>query len=876
MMSRVKQVKTWALAAAMLATYSLNAQVTRQPIEDAQVYRGNVSNNYGTDVKLQVKRTEGSNATRNVYLKFDLAGITAAQVGTAKLRLYCNNKAYDTAQSVVGVFGSPNSWTEAAITWNTAPQFTGILSSIVVYGKLNYYEWDVSEYIRQSLASGTVVSLGVADLNFSDNLLEFSSKEAVSKPELVITADVAPVRTAYYLDAIDGNDNNDGASPATAWKTLAKINSTYLTPGTSVYLKSGQTFNGLFNLTQSGTAATPVKLEPYGGTAPAIINAMGQPNALFAYNRQYLEIKNLLVKNYRFAAPNPDITFNGVMLVNENAGVLNHFLFDDVTVDSVNSSSDVDNGRTVYNGGLRFYTTGSAVPSYFNDVQITNCTFQNIGRTGCNFRSDWELRNLNTSFGQQLGDGRTDNWVPNTNVVIRDNTFRKIAGNGLIVRVANKALIEGNFFDSCGTDISGNAVFNFNTDSTIYQFNEAQNTVYNNGDTDARGIDSDYRTKHTVIQYNYLHNNGFGGVVATGGDQTSGQIPQRFNIGTVIRYNLVENNDRQGISFSGAIDGLDVYNNTIYADATHNDVLIVRSAVWAVAPKNLRFKNNIFYFLGNNLSYSFASGSTYNFTNNLFYGNRPASEPADAAKITGDPKLVSPGNNGDGYKYLTGSAALNSGVLIPNNGGRDYYGLPVSSTTPPNVGMYNGPAVSEPVPVRLVGFIAKRAGAKTQLSWTTATEENSGRFEVERSADGAWFQQIGTVEAAGTSVRTIAYSFTDEQPLKGVNFYRLKQIDKDGSYTWSEVRMVNFNEDRVVTVFPNPANDKITVNTETIATAVLIDILDMQGRKVKSINASSASGVEVNVSALPRGIYSVQVLHPISNELVGKSRFLKL
>jgi hypothetical protein len=853
------------------------AQQTIAPIEDAMVYRGNVTNNYGSDLKLQVKKTEGSAITRNAYLKFDLTGITVGQVGKATLRLYCNNKAFDSVQSVMAVYATSNAWTESTINWNNAPLLNTTLATTVIVSKFSYYEWDVTEYIKQSIPLGNLTSLAVADVNSSNNLVEFSSKEATNKPQLVITSVPDPVNVAYYLDGVGGDDNNNGTSIATAWKTLNKINAASLSTGSKIYLKSGQSFNGLLNISNSGTSANPVVIDVYGGTAPATINGKGQPAAVFAYNRSYIELKNLIVTNFRQGVIAANEVFSAIIIMNENAGVLNHIYLDKIKVDSVNSSTDENESNTVYNGGVQFFSTGTRVPSSFNDVSIKNCLFQNLSRTGCNFRSDWDLRNVNTTFGQDLGDGRTDNWTPNTNVVIQDNVFRKIGGNGLIVRVAFKALVEGNFFDSCGTTISGNAVFNFNTDSTIYQFNEAKNTVYNNGDTDARGIDSDFRTKHTVIQYNYLHNNGLGGVVATGGDQTTGQIPQRFNIGTVIRYNLIENNDRQGISFSGAIDGLDVYNNTIYADATHSDVLIVRSAIWAVAPKNLRFKNNIFYFLGNNLSYFFANGSTYNFTNNLFYGNHPGTEPADAGKILGDPKFSNPGNNGDGYKYLAGSSALNSGVLIPNNGGRDYYGGTVSATTIPNVGMYNGPAVSGSLPVTLLNFFANKLGNNASLSWSTSSEQNALRFEVESSKDGSTFYKIGEVKATGNSSSLVGYSYTDASFLKGVIYYRLKQIDLDGRFVLSAVRRLNFDASTAkLSLFPNPADKEITIDLNASNDVpVLITIYDVQGKKVKEQSSSSASNITLNISGLLRGVYSLQVNKAITNEVLGKARFLK-
>lgn len=856
---------------------TISAQAVLQPIDDAMVYLGNAANNYGSDVKLQVKKTPGSSITRNAYLKFDLAGITTSQVGKAILRLYCNNKAFDTVQTIIGVFSAGNNWVETNINWNNAPAFDANLSTTVILSKSNYYEWDVTNYIRQSLSAGTFASVGVADVQGTNNLIEFSSKEAANKPQLVITPQADTIHNVYYLDAVNGDDNNTGTSTAAPFKSLNKINSTNLPGGANVYLRSGQIFTGILNIGSNGTATNPIVYTTYGGTKPAIIDGQGRMSAVFAYNRSYIELKNLTVTNYRNGVIKGGDPFSGILFMNEDGGTMNHIYLDQVKVDNVNSSYNEDTSGTVYNGGVQFYSTGSRVPSNFNDVVIQNCTLTNLSRTGFNFRSDWDLRNVNTKFGDPLGDGRTDNWFASTNIRILNNFFKNITGNGLIVRVASKALIEGNLFDSCGTIISGNAAFNFNTDSTIYQYNEAKNTVYNNGDTDARGIDSDYRTKNTVIQYNYLHDNGLGGVVATGGDQTTGQIPQRFNVGTVIRYNLLENNNRQGISFSGAIDGLDVYNNTVYADASHNDVIIVRSAIWAVAPKNLRFKNNIFYYLGNNLSYSFASGSTYNFTNNLFYGNHPSSEPADVNKITADPKLNNAGKGEDGYKYLTGSAALNSGVLIADNGGRDYYGNPVSSTTVPNVGMYNGGVVTGSLPVTLLNFSASKSGNNADLNWSTSTEQNTLRFELESSKDGILFNKIGEVKAAGNSSSPVNYSFKDVRSLKGINYFRLKQVDVDGKFILSAIKKLNYDDVTIkLNIYPNPATTQIKVDlNSTNNGTVKITIYNIEGKKVQEEFALSSSDIKINISSLVRGIYSLEVNQSNTNEIIGKARFLK-
>ncbi|HSK11912.1 MAG TPA: hypothetical protein VK907_01800, partial [Phnomibacter sp.] len=87
--------------------------------------------------------------------------------------------------------------------------------------------------------------------------------------------------------------------------------------------------------------------------------------------------------------------------------------------------------------------------------------------------------------------------------------------------------------------------------------------------------------------------------------------------------------------------------------------------------------------------------------------------------------------------------------------------------------------------VSLLDFNGMLRSKAVELTWRTTMEVNSLRFEVYRSADGANFRSIGSVDAAGNAVGEKAYRFTDHVPAAGANYYKLKQVDKDGSYTWS-------------------------------------------------------------------------------------------
>ncbi len=276
-----------------------------------------------------------------------------------------------------------------------------------------------------------------------------------------------------------------------------------------------------------------------------------------------------------------------------------------------------------------------------------------------------------------------DNWVPSEEITMRGNRFENINGNGLIVRVARNALVEQNNFKYCGSTLSGNAAFCFNTDSTLFQYNEASHTIYNEGDTDARGLDSDFRTKHTIIQYNYLHHNEYGGVVATGGPGSAATVP-RFNDGTIIRYNIIVDNKHHIIRTSGKLTNISIYNNVFYSSENLNDIIVVWNGSWSGAwADGSYYYNNVFYHLGQNPEFKFESSSNNIFSHNAFYGEHADNEPVDPFKITGDPKMATPGpapdiNSLEGFMLMPGSPLIDKGKILPGRPEEDFYGNPLT------------------------------------------------------------------------------------------------------------------------------------------------------------------------------------------------------
>jgi hypothetical protein len=172
-------------------------------------------------------------------------------------------------------------------------------------------------------------------------------------------------------------------------------------------------------------------------------------------------------------------------------------------------------------------------------------------------------------------------------------------------------------------------------------------------------------------------------------------------------------------------------------------------------------------------------------------------------------------------------------------------------------------SLSAPLPVELLEFTAEKQGPNVQLSWRTASEQNSERFEVERSADGRRFERIGTVAAQGNSSSPQAYRYLDENlpisPSPHLAYYRLRQVDTDGSASYSPVRAVTFTHSPIhsFTLYPNPTHDAVMVTG--LQAGQLIEVFDALGRALLTATAdASGSARLVLPTVLAAGVYLVR------------------
>jgi hypothetical protein len=181
------------------------------------------------------------------------------------------------------------------------------------------------------------------------------------------------------------------------------------------------------------------------------------------------------------------------------------------------------------------------------------------------------------------------------------------------------------------------------------------------------------------------------------------------------------------------------------------------------------------------------------------------------------------------------------------------------------------------LPLELLAFSASSAAksnkATAQLSWLTAREVNLQGYEVERSGDGKTFEKIGSVKPTGSANSTEKYAFTDDVPLNGTNYYRLKMVNTEGSFTYSAVRSILVSDGKTdkVSVSPNPAKDRVVVKLNALeAKNVTLTLVDVAGKTVLTDNKSLETGFNefsLNVTQLPQGLYFLKVADGKTSEM---------
>ncbi len=181
--------------------------------------------------------------------------------------------------------------------------------------------------------------------------------------------------------------------------------------------------------------------------------------------------------------------------------------------------------------------------------------------------------------------------------------------------------------------------------------------------------------------------------------------------------------------------------------------------------------------------------------------------------------------------------------------------------------------LDNPLPIELLSFEARPNGQQVDLTWITATEINNDFFTIERSSNGLDFEPIEMIDGAGNSNKVLHYNTVDLQPLSGTSYYRLKQTDFNGTYAYSDIVLVRFDDENAANewyVYPNPGDgSELYVRLEGQQVMQHLEVRDLTGRIWHQQVLQGQSGVQNQLildQTLPSGIYLITLISDTAQE----------
>jgi hypothetical protein len=173
--------------------------------------------------------------------------------------------------------------------------------------------------------------------------------------------------------------------------------------------------------------------------------------------------------------------------------------------------------------------------------------------------------------------------------------------------------------------------------------------------------------------------------------------------------------------------------------------------------------------------------------------------------------------------------------------------------------------VHDSVSEELINFTGQNINNKySQLSWTTTSETNTAYFSIERSTDTTNFQSIGQVQGQGSSANSHQYGFNDMNPFGGVNYYRLKQVNADSSFSHSKIVSVTFNFSNII-IFPNPSTGIIYIQNNVNFNGnqpLNIEIINSLGQILLRETGAVGNIITLNLAPdIKNDVYIVKVIN---------------
>ncbi|MDO4913020.1 MAG: right-handed parallel beta-helix repeat-containing protein [Bifidobacteriaceae bacterium] len=509
-----------------------------------------------------------------------------------------------------------------------------------------------------------------------------------TKSDFTIVADFVKQETTaktYYVDSVNGNDANTGLSedsPVRSLPTAANI----FNPGDKILIKRGSVFNGAaaeLRFTGSGAKDNPIIVGAYGeGNLPQL-NGNGElTNVVSLKNQEYITIENIEITN---TDPKYNATFelnssnNTVKVLRAvNVSAVNFGVVHNITIRNLYIHSINGHLNNKWNGGI-FFDAGGTVEgkeirgtkTKYDNVLIENNVIENVDRSGIKLvSSTWCNQSARNAPNVPI------HWYPSTNVIVRNNAFNRIGGDGITVRDTDGALVEHNLVRHTRYQNTGyNAgIWPFEASNTVIQYNEVSHT---HGTQDGQGLDCDHASSYSVMQYNYSHDNEGGFMLIMHGYE---------HTAPTIRFNISQNDNDKTFEFSqGMAGGTMIYNNTISSD---RPIIGPYGAVFGLANSKVGQGNREVYIFNNifNLTkgQQWYAGETETLRKQLklynnAYKNVEVPEVEEKAIIVPDDEdipIALPSDNSTATKAINGitspdsfkSLKLKEGSVLANSG----------------------------------------------------------------------------------------------------------------------------------------------------------------------------------------------------------------
>jgi hypothetical protein len=622
--------------------------------------------------------------------------------------------------------------------------------------------------------------------------------------------------------------SNSGGGILELAQTLANTyngNITFTISGSGIIQVSSYTlvtFNG--NVTVNSTGSGQIRI---GSTGFGVTLASGRTIVAGTFLSGTLRLNNI----NQLGGTNQFILLSGTSAI----------LFEDNCVWTGNitaAAADIRTRYNTYNGTVYFQKTGSALStSGGGNIFQSTTTFDNISIGIIRLASvAGDTYNSNVIY---MGTGTIQPAYSNLNYYygnIQTNTscsFGALSGTAII----------------CGSvtqNISGTISPTFgriNLDKSIGSFNINLNVSVSTQLNIINGV-------LNLNSYRLTVNSGLtSAITRTAGyilsEQTNNSSKVIWNIGTNTGAHVFPfgNNSGGYIPFTFNLNSGNAGNVTVSTYGTPANNLPLPTTPSLVTHINDAFGNNN----SANTVDRFWQIDVTGFTANATLTFKAA--PSETGTITGLNAQRWNSNTLAWDAPLPGQTTMTDGVMVPN----------VTQFSP-----WALSGNSSPLPIELISFNATPNGKIVDLSWITETETNNDFFTIERSADGINFEPILTVDGAGNSSTILYYNSIDDSPIQGLSYYRLKQTDYDGQYSYSNIVAVEFNFDAIdFSIFPNPvyANDAIYISSaENDGANTNINIVNSIGQCVhySYLVINGPTVLKLN-SQLQSGIYTIYI-----------------